>query len=241
MTRRRAIDTTNETGGDIGRTRGGTYPAAGAGPAGAKPGSTTMAFLKLTLFHTKSVAKLAADVFRTQIDKGNAFLRPYGIQYQRHPTSGSIELDWSEKLAADGKTEPGLRQRLELRRKANDAYYSTDNRLPVILCEIGGKGGGEAPGSISQKLDWLPWVILDATTLNPDGLTLTHEAGHCAGLKHPGGAPFGEPRLMVGSDAVTDNVMAYGTFDIATQSLAPRSLVETWQILAYRSAYFYSA
>ncbi len=46
---------------------------------------------------------------------------------------------------------------------------------------------------------------------------------------------------MVGSEAVTDNIMAYGTFDVGTQKFTPRSMVEPWQIEAYRSAYFYSA
>ncbi|WP_376094378.1 hypothetical protein ACE7GA_00995 [Roseomonas sp. CCTCC AB2023176] len=200
-----------------------------------------MAVLKLTLFHTKTVANMAEVVFNKQIQRGNAFLKPHGISFQRYPERGSIELDWTAPIAESGRENPGRHQRLELRRKANDTYYSEDNRLPVILCQIGGKTGGEAPGSIDQKFDWLPWVIMDAFTLNDDGLTLTHEAGHCAGLKHPGYGSNAEPRLMMGDDAVTDNIMAYGTFDIATQSYMPRSLVETWQVNAYRTAYFYSA
>jgi hypothetical protein len=200
-----------------------------------------MAMLKLTLFHTKPVAKWADLVFRTQIEKGNAFLRPHGMQFDRYPAAGSIELPWTAPLSANGKANPGLKERLDLRRMANDAYYSTDNRLPVILCQIGGRGGGEAPGSIGEKLDWLPWVVMDAFSLNEDGLTLTHEAGHCAGLKHPGVPPLEDPRLMMGTEAVSDNVMAYGTFDMATQKFGPRSLIEIWQVAAYRTAYFYSA
>lgn len=200
-----------------------------------------MATLKLTLFHTRTTAKWADLVFNKQIEKGNAFLRPYGIQFDRYPATGSIELDWTFPLTPNGRVDPGLKERLQMRDLANRTYYSTDNRLPVILCQIGGAGGGEAPGSIGSKLNYLPWVIMDAFTLNEDGLTLTHEAGHCAGLKHPGAPPLEDPRLMVGSEAVTDNVMAYGTFDYNTQKLAPRSLVEPWQIEAYRAAYFYSA
>ncbi|HEY4253730.1 MAG TPA: hypothetical protein VGM87_21155 [Roseomonas sp.] len=200
-----------------------------------------MAVLKLTLFHTKTVAKWADLVFSKQIEKGNAFLRPYGIAFERYPAAGSIELDWTAPLNASGGANPGLKERLDLRRLANDTYYSTDNRLPVILCQIGGAGGGESPGSIARKLDWAPWVIMDAFTLNNDGLTLTHEAGHCAGLKHPGYPPEGDPRLMIGSEAVTDNIMAYGTFDLGTQKLAPRSLIEPWQVNAYRTAYFHAA
>ncbi len=199
-----------------------------------------MAVLKLTLFHTKTVAAQAPIIFQRQIERGNAFLRQYGIQFQRYPGSGSIQLDWDTPLAPSGRNNPGLQQRLDLRRLANDTYYSTDNRLPVILCQIGGRGGGEAPGSLANKLNWLPWVVMDAFTLNEDGLTLTHEAGHCAGLKHPGYGPEEEPRLMIGSEAMNDNIMAYGAFDMATQKFAARSLIESWQVDAYRTAYFYS-
>jgi hypothetical protein len=199
-----------------------------------------MAKLKLTLFHTKPVANWASMVFKKQIEKGNAFLRPYGMQFDRYPAEGSIELDWSAPLSSKGREGAGLLERLTLRTLANAAYYSTDNRLPVILCQIGG-GGGEAPGSIGQMLNWLPWVIMDAFTLNDDGLTLTHEAGHCAGLKHPGTPPNGEPRLVQFGQAVTDNLMAYGTFDIGTQKYGPRTLIESWQVEAFRTAYFYTA
>lgn len=199
-----------------------------------------MAKLKLTLFHTKSVSNKASTIFKKQIEKGNAFLRQYGIQYDRYPAEGSLELNWTATFSAKGRQNPGLEERLKVRDLANSKYYSTDNRLPVILCDITG-GGGEAPGSINQKLNWLPWVMIDSSTLNEDGLTLTHEAGHCAGLKHPGAPPDGEPRLMQGAEAVTDNLMAYGTFDIATQKWGARSLIEDWQVAAFRTAYFYSA
>jgi len=198
-----------------------------------------MAKLKLTLFHVKPVGKWASTVFKKQIEKGNNFLRAFGLQYDRYPAEGSIELNWSAPFTANGRVDPGLAERLRVRDLANSTYYSSDNRLPVILCQIGG-GGGEAPGSIGQKLNWLPWVMMDAFTLNDDGLTMTHEAGHCAGLKHPGVPPNGEPRLVQDGNAVTDNLMAYGTFDIMTQKYAARSLVETWQIEAFRKAYFHS-
>lgn len=201
-----------------------------------------MALLKLTLFHTKAVgATKAATTFKKQIESGNAFLKQFGIQYHRYPADSSLELDYDTVLDAKSKVNPGLQQRLELRQKANAKYYSTEGRLPVILCKIGGSGGGEAPGSIDTKLDWLPFVIMDPDTINADGLTLTHEAGHCCGLKHPGTPPFGEPRLMQNGEPMGDNFMAYGTFDIATQSWGARSLSEIWQINALRTAYFYSA
>lgn len=198
-----------------------------------------MGVLKLTLFHVSPVASWASDVFHRQIDKGNAFLRPHGLQFDAYPKVGSMELDWSEPLQAQGRIGEGLVQRLALRALAHARYASFDNRLPVILCQISG-GGGEAPGSIGQKLDWLPWVVMDAFTLNEDGLTLMHEAGHCAGLKHPGNGPNAEPRLMQGDQAVTDNIMAYGTFDIGAQKHGPRTLIEDWQVAAYRNAYFHS-
>ncbi|MBR0679591.1 hypothetical protein GXW74_03770 [Roseomonas eburnea] len=199
-----------------------------------------MGVLKVTLFHVSPVAGWASGVFHKQIAKGNAFLRTRGLQFDPYPKVGSMELEWSAPLSENGRIGEGLAQRLALRALAHARYASLDNRLPVILCQIGG-GGGEAPGSIHQKLDWLPWVIMDAFTLNEDGLTLTHEAGHCAGLKHPGDEPFGEPRLMQNGQAVTDNLMAYGTFDIEAQKHGPRTMVEDWQIDALRSAYFHSS
>jgi hypothetical protein len=197
-----------------------------------------MAYLKITLFHTSGVGLRAADVFRWQIERGNRFLRPYGIQFHREPQTHSYELDWSLPISGDGKSGQGLKERLALRAMAEPVCAR--DRLPVILCAIGGDGGGEAPGSIGQKLAYAPWVIMDPFTINKDGLTLTHEAGHCAGLKHPGTAPFGEPRLVSAGAAVTDNFMAYGTFDMEKQTHGPRSLCETWQIIALRTAYFYS-
>lgn len=199
-----------------------------------------MAVLKLTLFHVGPVAQWANTVFAKQIEKGNAFLRPYSLQFDAYPKVGSMEIEWSAPLLGNGRVGEGLAQRLALRALAHGRYASLDNRLPVILCQITG-GGGEAPGSIGQKLDWLPWVVMDAFTLNEDGLTLTHEAGHCAGLKHPGGGPNAEPRLLQGDDVVTDNIMAYGTFDVGTQRHLGRTLIESWQVEAFRKAYFHSA
>lgn len=199
-----------------------------------------MGILKLTLFHVGPVANWANAVFQKQIEKGNAFLRPHGLQFDPYPKFGSMELDWTAPLVEKGRIGEGLVQRLALRALAHARYASFDNRLPVILCQIMG-GGGEAPGSIDQKLDWLPWVVMDAFSLNEDGLTLAHEAGHCAGLKHPGGHPHGDPRLVEGGQAVTDNLMAYGTFDIGAQKHGARTLVENWQVAAFRNAYFHSA
>lgn len=198
-----------------------------------------MGVLKLTLFHAKPVSGAASEIFHKQVERGNAFLKPHGLEYSVYPTAGSLDLEWTEKLVGNGFVGEGLAQRLALRMAANSRYYSNDNRLPVILCQIEG-GGGEAPGSIGQKLDWLPWVMIDADTLNNDGLTMTHEAGHCAGLKHPGFSSVSEPRLMEGNQAVTDNIMAYGTFDMQTQKHGARSLIEPWQVDAYRGAYFHS-
>ncbi len=206
-----------------------------------------MATLKVTLFHTKSVSGKAQAVFNNQIDKGNEFLKSNGIKYHRHPASGSIELPYDKTLEYEGGSDPGLQQRLDLRALANSAYYSTDNRLPVILCNIACSGTkktqGEAVGSplSPAKIDWLPFVIIDADRANPDGLTLTHEAGHCAGLKHPGNSPLGEPRLMENGNIISDNFMAYGTYDIATNSFLARSLKEDWQIAALLKVYFCSA
>ncbi|MBW6398436.1 hypothetical protein KPL78_11285 [Roseomonas sp. HJA6] len=199
-----------------------------------------MGTLKLTLFHVGPVAPWANTVFHKQIEKGNAFLRPHGLRFEAYPASGSLDLDWSAPLLEQGRSGEGLAQRLALRAMAHARYASFDNRLPVILCQIGG-GGGESPGSIDQKLNWLPWVVMDAFTLNEDGLTLTHEAGHCAGLKHPGHGPQGDSRLVEDGHAVTDNLMAYGTFDMATQKYGGRTLIDDWQIDAFRHAYFHSA
>ena len=198
-----------------------------------------MGVLKLTLFHVGPVSGSASAIFYKQVERGNAFLRPHNLRFDVYPVAGSLDLDWHEPLSSNGRVGEGLAQRLALRMAANSRYYSNDNRLPVILCQING-GGGEAPGSIGQKLDWLPWVVLDAYTLNNDGLTMTHEAGHCAGLKHPGFSDLSEPRLMVGDQAMTDNFMAYGTFDMRSQTFGGRSLIEPWQVDAYRSAYFHS-
>ena len=154
------------------------------------------------MFHTKGVSGKAQTVFNNQISKGNESLRNDGMQFQRHPASSSIELNYDKVLAYQGESDPGLQQRPDLRTLANSARYSTDNRLPVILCTIAGNGNrtaqAEAVGSpISpMKIDWLPFVIIDADRANPDGLTRTHEAGHCCGLKHPDLSPNGDPRLM---------------------------------------------
>ena len=198
-----------------------------------------MGVLKLTLFHAKTVSDAASEIFHKQVERGNAFLKPArpGIQRLSDGRQPGPELDG--KLVGNGFVGEGLAQRLALRMAANSRYYSNDNRLPVILCQIEG-GGGEAPGSIGQKLDWLPWVMIDADTLNNDGLTMTHEAGHCAGLKHPGFSSVSEPRLMEGGQVMTDNIMAYGTFDMQTQKRGARSLIEPWQVDAYRAAYFHS-
>ena len=198
-----------------------------------------MGVLKLTLFHVGPVSGSASAIFYKQVERGNAFLRPHNLRFDVYPVAGSLDLDWHEPLSSNGRVGEGLAQRLALRMAANSRYYSNDNRLPVILCQING-GGGEAPGSIGQKLDWLPWVVLDAYTLNNDGLTMTHEAGHCAGLKHPGFSELSEPRLMMGDQAMTDNIMAYGTFDMETQKFGGRTLIESWQVDAYRTAYFHS-
>ena len=198
-----------------------------------------MGVLKLTLFHVGPVSGQASAIFYKQVERGNAFLRPHNLRFDVYPVAGSLDLDWTEPLSSNGRVGEGLAQRLALRMLANSRYYSNDNRLPVILCQIDG-GGGEAPGSIGQKLDWLPWVVMDAYTLNNDGLTMTHEAGHCAGLKHPGFSELSEPRLMVGDQAMTDNIMAYGTFDMESQKFGARSLIESWQVDAYRTAYFHS-
>ena len=40
---------------------------------------------------------------------------------------------------------------------------------------------------------------------------------------------------------MTDNFMAYGTFDIATNGFLARSMKEDWQIAALLKAYFCSA
>ena len=189
-----------------------------------------MSQIKITLFHTKQVAGQAADVWSRQIDAGNAFLKRYNLVYDRYPLTGSIELDYGTTLAKEGRSDPGKKQRDEIRTLANTAYYSAQGRLPVILCSIAG-GGGESPGSLGFHSDWLPYVIIDPGKLNPDGLTLTHEAGHCAGLLHT----WDEPRL--GSQD-TDNFMSYGQFDIGTQSRTPRTLIMDWQVDALRASYF---
>jgi hypothetical protein len=200
-----------------------------------------MGILKLTLFHVGPVSHWANKVFQKQVEKGNAFLKPYGLKYDVYPAAGSMDLDWSAPVMEDASTAEGLGQRLALRAAAHARYASFDNRLPVILCQIKG-GGGESPGSIAYKLNWLPWVMMDAFDLNEDGLTLTHEAGHCAGLKHPGHGATGDSRLVDDlGHAQTDNVMAYGTFNDATQKYEGRSLVMDWQVDAFRHAYFYSA
>ena len=46
---------------------------------------------------------------------------------------------------------------------------------------------------------------------------------------------------MENGEIMSDNFMAYGTYDIATNSFLARSLKEDWQVAALRTAYFYSA
>lgn len=199
-----------------------------------------MGTLKLTLFHVGPVSHWANKVFQKQVEKGNAFLKPHGLKYDVYPAAGSLDLDWSAPVMNDASTAEGMAQRLALRAAAHARYASFDNRLPVILCQLKG-GGGESPGSIAYKLDWLPWVMMDAFDLNEDGLTLTHEAGHCAGLKHPGHRTTEDSRLVQDGQAVTDNFMAYGTFNHETQKFDGRTLVEDWQMDGLRHAYFHSA
>jgi hypothetical protein len=38
---------------------------------------------------------------------------------------------------------------------------------------------------------------------------------------------------------MTDNIMAYGTFDMEAQKCGGRSLIEPWQVDPYRGAYFH--
>ncbi|WP_198373201.1 zinc metalloprotease [Roseomonas rosulenta] len=200
-----------------------------------------MGVLKVTLFHVNPVAPWANQVFATQILKGNAFLRPYGLQFDVYPKVGSLDLDWSAPISSASRSAEGIAQRLALRAAAHARYASFDNRLPVILCQVGGQGGGEAPGSLglTPGIGWLPWVIMDAFTLMPDGLSMTHEAGHCAGLLHPGDPPNGDRRLLENGAVVTNNIMAYGSYDL-NNTYQPRNLIEDWQIEAFRHAYFHS-
>lgn len=201
-----------------------------------------MGVLKVTLFHVNPVAPWANQVFATQIQKGNAFLRPYGLQFDVYPAVGSLDPDWSAPISSESRSPEGIAQRLALRAAAHARYNSFDNRLPVILCQVGGKGGGEAPGSLglTPNIGWLPWVIMDAFTLMPDGLSMTHEAGHCAGLLHPGLPPFGDPRLMTpDGEVLTNNIMAYGSYDL-NGVYQPRNLIDSWQVEAFRRAYFHS-
>jgi hypothetical protein len=193
-----------------------------------------MGLLKVTLFHTKPVALVADQVWKRQIAAGNTFLAPHGISYDVYPMKGSIQLDYDTVLASEGRGPPGKQQRDALRMAAHVAYSTGDGRLPAILCQIGG-GGGESPGTLGFHSDWMPYVVMDSATLNPDGLTLTHEAGHCAGLRHP----WDEPRLGGSEMPDNDNLMSYGVRDITNGQLLPRTLIQRWQLDAIRAAYFH--
>ncbi len=193
-----------------------------------------MSVIKLTLFHTKAVRNVADTVFQKQISSGNAMLKPFNIKFEAYPVKSSLEIDYDKVVDANGKTPKGRKQRDEMRMACHAAYQSGEGRLPVILCQISG-GGGEAPGSLGFPSDWLPYVILDSSDLNQDGLTMLHEAGHCAGLKHP----EYEPRLGGVTTPNYDNVMSYGQYDIATSKYLARTLIENWQIDALKAAYFH--
>lgn len=78
----------------------------------------------------------------------------------------------------------------------------------------------------------------DAKKAAPDGLTPLHEMGHCVGLRHAGDGS----QLAYGED---DNFMGYGQFKTNdtgyTNERLNRQGCHPWQIVALRTAYFYTS
>lgn len=215
-------------------------------------GVPIVAVLRVHFFHTTNVAGMAAKAAQKQVDGANAFFRSQmpGITIDRYPRESTQQLPWNKLVRFD--STDGLEDRLTIRRQCHEiASSNPEARVPVIFCQFGtgprGQvGQGEAVGTVlGTKTDWLPFILIDASSANPDGLTLLHEMGHCVGLKHP----EDDSRLKdEGGDYDALNVMGYGKIEVEADSNGnpvnvrrERCKVRPWQLVAYRTAYFYGA
>lgn len=190
-----------------------------------------MGTIKVSLFHTRPVKHLAADVIKKQVDAANTFLKNYKISIDVYPVKGSLELPHDAAIDAESKTAKGKAQRDALRMAAHVAYPNGHGRVPVILCDYK-VGAGEAPGSLGATSDWFPYVIVNGQKQTPDNLTMLHELCHCAGLQHPGR----DPRLSTNDYW---NIMSYGQYDSISLEFLGRTAILDWQLKTLKSAYFH--
>ena len=190
-----------------------------------------MSVLKLAFFHSKNVTpQKAGEVRDMMITATNKFLKNQKITVDAYPAKGALEIDYSETIVESASTQKGKEQRNLIRWYAHMVYPNGNGRLPIIICRLQ-KGAGEAPGSLGLASNWLPYVLVDAVNCNKDGLTMLHEIGHCAGLRHPGD----DPKIPAQDE---DNLMSYGGNGAFFDPL-PRSVLQDYQLKAIKNSYFH--
>lgn len=153
--------------------------------------------VRLSLFWTKNVS---GDPAPALVDKADAMLKEHGLSldvYASKYKQTSMTLDFTDELL-------GQDQLAELRMLAHKTFDDKGKppRLPVIFCPFAKQSGAEkcdVNGMVVTNTDWLPFVVINSNSSNPDKVTLLHEIGHAAKLVH----------IPKGKDDVVVNFMSW--------------------------------
>lgn len=142
------------------------------------------------VYATNNVGLIASSLRDSYVSKANVFLRKHRMKVDATPYGGGAPtiLDYNDVIPARGWQPPpfpsdqaGILARKTLRALAGP---NAEGRIKVIFCKIA-KPCGEAPGTLGSPSDYGPYILISEDYDHPDGLTLVHELGHCAGLAHP--------------------------------------------------------
>lgn len=106
-------------------------------------------------------------------------------------------------------------------------HLDEDNRLLVVFIPLNG-----AAGTTVLEADWLPWVLVDPTTIGTNPNVLMHEIGHACRLGHQQeDRPVSRTRQEAeAAKLIYRNVMMYGG-GLCDQ-------LHNWQVEAIHSSYW---
>ncbi|MGC2530242.1 MAG: hypothetical protein WA639_21045 [Candidatus Acidiferrum sp.] len=158
--------------------------------------------LSISIFRAKSATQGQLPAL---ISKARELLQKYGFTLDVYPADGNptvIDFDGTYKVSQTGDTDFEDAEATTIRQKAAEAFDDRANpvRLPVIMVNIEQNPKADSAVTGRTLVDfssaagdgrktvngatWLPYTLLDARASVSDAVTLLHEMGHGALLRH---------------------------------------------------------